>query len=138
MRLIPFIGVLIFLKPLLIHKSITAMLVLTNGMIYHGLSTYQNENTHFMKILQYNDIITNIFILIYSIYNTPQYSFYAIFGSTNFIINKFISQYLLKKKTINDIINNTKIIKHCDFDNIFHVLFVQYPLFIGLEKILNN
>ena len=60
MKLIPFLGVLIFLKPLLINKSKRALLILINGMMYHGLKTYENENTKIIEILKYNDILREI------------------------------------------------------------------------------
>ena len=96
--------------------------------MYHGLKTYENENTKIIEILKYNDIITNIFLIIYSLYNKPQYIFYAIFGGTNFIIKEIYLNYLLKT----NIYNNTK---QRDIACIFHVLFVQIPFFIGLENI---
>lgn len=133
MKLIPFVGVLIFLKPLLINKSKRALIILINGMMYHGLKTYENENTKIIKILKYNDIITNMFLIIYSLYNRPQHLFYAIFGCTNFIIKEFFLHYLLKTN-----MHNIDYTKQRDISSIFHVLFVQIPFFIGLEKILNN
>ena len=112
---------------------------MTNGFMYHSLRTEENKDTKIIKLLKYNDIIANIFILIYSIHKTPDLSNYAVFGSINFLINKYANHYLyndLSQYLSQYHLNYNNSLKAYTIHDIMHVGFIQLPLAIGLEKIL--
>ena len=140
MNLIAFIGIFLFSRSLIQKRSIRAFIIMTNGFIYHGLTTIHNKKTPLITYLKYNDIITNILILIYSIYKTPHLSNYAIIGSVNFCVNHCIFEYLLKPNNFNSAnnLNSANNVNYPIFyiDNMCHVILVHFPLAIGLEKIL--
>lgn len=108
------------------------MLLLYRGKTLKPFNTKSNP-------IKSNDIITNILILIYSIYKTPHLSNYAIIGSVNFCVNHCIFEYLLKPNNFNSAnnLNNTNVNYPIFYiDNMCHVILVHFPLAIGLEKIL--
>ena len=78
--------------------------------------------------------------MIYSIYKTPDISNYAIIGTVNFCVNHYVFEYLSKPNNFNNtnnmVINNNVNYPIFYIDNMCHVIFVQLPLAIGLEKIL--
>ena len=114
MRIINILGIIYFFAPIAYkYKSLRASIITINGILYHS-----NETN---KYLQYYDIISNMLMCIYT-YKYNKYDFvskYILLSSGNFVLNT----YLFKQKYISHTTND-----------IYHVLFVQRLLSIGLEK----
>ena len=60
MKIISFLGVLFFARSLFEKKSKRALLVIVNGMLYHGVRNDTNNNDPIIKCLRMYDILTNI------------------------------------------------------------------------------
>jgi hypothetical protein len=64
MNLIAFIGIFLFSRSLIQKRSIrTFIIIMTNGFIYHGLTTIHNKKTPLITYLKYNDIIPKTLII---------------------------------------------------------------------------
>tara|TARA_Y100001954_G_C15234833_1_gene325139 strand:+ start:112 stop:495 length:384 start_codon:yes stop_codon:yes gene_type:complete len=126
MRIIAFLGIFAFSRCLIINKSKRALIVMLNGMLFHGLRNHENDKTPLIQTLRYYDILTNIVIMSYTIYKNPEILLYAQIVTTNFLINFFLFDYIfvfLDKEYL------------CDVKDIFHALTVQIPCALALEKI---
>lgn len=114
MRIINVLGVILFFFPIFVkYYSIRAFLVLANGILYH-----MNETNLFFRFW---DILWNLIMCFYTYTLYKPALYYIVFSFSCFFLN-FI---LLQKKMI------TK--NQGDF---FHVMFIQLPLSICLEKSL--
>lgn len=109
MNYINLIGINLFIYIYLIFNSYIALSIFLNGILYHCL-TY--------KFLYFNDIIFNIYYIIYGLI----YSQY----NKKYLIAIFIfSIHILKKYKSNIKQNST-------YDQILHVCCIQFPAFISL------
>ena len=124
MRIIPIIGLTFFLKPYIQHKSFRLFLIIINGLLYHGLRTKNNYNEPIIKILRYYDIIINLILILEGMYTYPKLIIYSYIAIINFTFNFFILQRVPYFK------------QHISMDlrEYFHVIGVQLPLALGIDK----
>ena len=131
MKLISMLGLSFFLRSLIIKRSLSAFLVIVNGLIYHGLRSDSNYDKGYIRKLRYYDILTNIILITIKIVNNPALIPYASLAIVNFLFHFIIvDKLLLLNMNIVDERKKT-LFKEC-----FHVFGVQFPLAMGLEKIL--
>ena len=131
MKLITMVGLSFFLRSLIMKRSLSAFLVIVNGLIYHGLRSDGNYNKGYIRKLRYYDIFTNIVLITIKVVNNPTLIPYASMAIINFLFHfTIVDKLLLLNMNIVDERKKT-IFKEC-----FHVFGVQFPLAIGLEKVL--
>jgi len=131
MKLITMVGLSFFLRSLIMKRSLSAFLVIVNGLIYHGLRSDSNYNKSYIRKLRYYDIFTNIVLITIKVVNNPTLIPYTSLAIVNFLFHfTIVDKLLLLNMNIVDERKKT-IFKEC-----FHVFGVQLPLAIGLEKIL--
>ena len=125
MRLIKMLGLFYLLHNMIYKNSFRAYIIFINGMIYHGYATKENIYKPTACYLRYYDMYGNILLSLYTYYITPEVYLYGLFGLTNFLF----LYYLALTEKYN---------KHLsmEFFDTMHVLAVQYPLFLGLDKSL--
>ena len=116
MRLINLLGLFLYIDFVKNKKSLRAICVIINGILYHGLYHDHNQQTRYMKLIRYWDIICNMLMTYYTIYNYPHTRIYAIIAIKIFILNL----YLVKKFPYYVV-------------DVIHVLGIQYPLSLGLK-----
>ena len=124
MRVIPLFGITLFLRALIQKGSIRAFIIITNGILFHGLTTKKNFYERIPTFLRYNDIVANTLLIAYSLANDIVLYPYVVVGMANFIFNIFIL-----RRYFSHIVNMEQ-------RELFHVLGVQLPFAIGLEKTL--
>ena len=120
MRLIKIIGLTYLCRIIYYKKSFRAKAILLNGLLYHGFASNKNKNEKITLFLKYYDTICNILMIGYTINKYPKTSNFAITGSLNYLLMS--------------ILDDNK--RYTYFDDILHVMFIQLPLFRGLEKSL--
>ena len=127
MRLIPFLGILMFFKNIYIECSYRALIVAVNGFLCHGLRKIPinkiEKTTNEILFLRKYDTVCNILMILYTLYNNPELFLYAMFASMSFILEMYIET--------NHILSYT-------FTDTMHVLFVQLPLAYALNKTLTK
>ena len=122
MRLIPILGLFFFLKSVYKYQSYRAMLIISNGILLHGLKTPRKKNQIYSKTIQLiriYDLICNILMIIYTIYSYPITIVYATTSSLLYFIELYIEYTDKFNENITDLI---------------HIFGVHYPLSIGLYK----
>ena len=129
MQIISFLGVLFFARSLFEKKSKRALLVIINGMLYHGVRNDKNINNPVIKCLRMYDILTNIIMISYTVYINPVMANYAIIAMINFVSHFY---------TFDTIFFNTPKKQLSMIKESFHVFGVQLPLAIALEKVLDK
>lgn len=108
------IGVSTFLYPTIFYKSKRGLLILINGLLYHGTRN---------KYLLYNDVFCNFLIGAYTAYYHKISRKYVIAGTIFWILNNY-SYY-------NNYINKRN-------GDIVHVISTQLIMLIGLLKSLRE
>jgi hypothetical protein len=129
MKMISFLGVLFFARSLFEKKSKRALLVIINGMLYHGVRNDINNYDPIIKCLRMYDILTNIIMISYTVYTNPAMANYAIIAMINFVYHFYIFDTIffnIPKKQLSMIKES------------FHAFGVQLPLAIALEQILDK
>lgn len=129
MKIIPFLGVLFFARSLFEKKSKRALLVIVNGMLYHGVRNDKNNYDPIIKCLRMYDILTNIIMISYTIYTNPAMANYAVIAMINFVSHFYI---------FDTIFFNTSKKQLSMIKESFHVFGVQLPLAIALEQVLDK
>lgn len=106
----------IYFFPINYQQKLISFVVYFNGVLFHSF-----VHTTIGKYIRIYDILTNLFLILYCNYYTLwQYNcLYITFFSTSFY---FVKSILFK-------INNSSL-----KNQILHVLFVQYPLYICLKN----
>jgi len=113
MRIINILGVTLLYLPIFIrYGSLRGLFVFINGILYHS-----NENIFFLR---YYDILCNILMIIFTVYNDITVWPYLLYSIFNYLLNNYMFQ-----------INFLSLI-NSDF---FHVFMVQLPLSLCLFKI---
>lgn len=125
MKIIPIIGLLYLIKIIFYKKSLIALAVFINGIIYHSYDDKYDKNI-ITKILRLYDVSSNFIFLLYIFYNNPSLVIYAFLGMFNYMLIKYIEY--------NEIYGKYVTSEYIDF---IHVLCVQLPLFFGLELSYN-
>ena len=117
MRIIPVIGLSVFLNILKEYNSIIAFFVFFNGLLYHSFHNY--------NFLKFYDIFFNlILILVLSVQHFKILKYHFFFSMTTYMINHYCFQMIgLYNRDISDFI---------------HIFGVQYILSLGLLKILKK
>lgn len=125
MKIIPIIGLLYLIKIIFYKKSLIALAVFINGIIYHSYDDKYDKNI-ITKILRLYDVSSNFIFLLYIFYNNPSLVIYAFLGMFNYMLIKYIEYHEIYGKYVTS--------EYIDF---IHVLCVQLPLFFGLELSYN-
>jgi len=129
MKLISFLGVLFFTRSLFEKKSIRALIIILNGILYHGVRNDENNNDPIIKCLRMYDILTNTIMISYTSYNNPAMINYALVAIINFISHYCMFDIIffnMSKKQLSMIKES------------FHAFGVQLPLAIALEQVLDK
>jgi hypothetical protein len=129
MKLISFLGVLFFTRSLFEKKSIRALIIILNGILYHGVRNDTNNNDPIIKCLRMYDILINIIMISYTSYNNPAIANYAVIAMINFVSHFYI---------FDTIFFNTPKKQLSMIKESFHAFGVQLPLAIALEQVLDK
>ena len=109
MNYLNLLGVNLFLYIYIVFNSHISLSIYINGILYHSLG---------YKILYYNDLLFNIYYIIYGLIYSKYDKKYSITLFSIFI-------YMIKKYGF-------KIKKNSKYDQIIHVSCIQIPFFITL------
>lgn len=113
MRIINILGAFILFVPIFFrYKSKRALIVFINGVIFHC-----DENNEYLR---YYDIVCNTLMCYYTYHEYKPSLKYTLFSCSNFFINNYLYQNTYLSRTHSDI---------------YHVLFIQTPLAIGLSEV---